>query len=95
MAFAIDLGLSMGAVLSPTLSMELYDIKRIEKRPVPPRAAKGKTGVLPSSQLRHHVRAPGVELVLLSGADDSAILRPLHHTLQQAHVLPDVRELFL
>lgn len=45
------------------------------------------------SQLGHHISGAAVELILLRGADDSTVLRPLHQALQQAHVPTNVCDL--
>lgn len=44
-------------------------------------------------QLCHHVSSSGIELVLLTGADQCAIAFSLHCALQVAHVLSDLRHL--
>lgn len=43
-------------------------------------------------KLAHHIPTTAVVLVLLAGANDSAISFPFHHALQQTHSLADLND---
>ncbi len=43
-------------------------------------------------KLAHHISTTAVVLVLLTGANESAISFPFHHALQQTHSLADLND---